>query len=53
LIYEDPHNGACRVAYDVPSSLMARLKNERVTAAAKVLDEKLTALAEMVTGSPT
>lgn len=50
LIYEDPHNGACRVAYDVPSSLMARLKNARVNTAAKLLDEKLNTLAEMVTG---
>ena len=51
LIYEDPHNGACRVAYDLPSSLMARLKNQRVNAAAQALDAKLSALAEMVTGT--
>jgi uncharacterized protein (DUF302 family) len=50
LIYEDPPSGACRLAYDLPSSLMARLKNDRVTAAAKELDRKLAALAESATG---
>jgi uncharacterized protein (DUF302 family) len=50
LIYEDSA-GACRVAYDLPSSLMARLKNDRVTAAAKILDQKLSALAETATGA--
>jgi uncharacterized protein (DUF302 family) len=50
LIYEDPHKGNCRVAYDVPSSLMARVNNERVTAAAKLLDAKLAALAELASG---
>jgi uncharacterized protein (DUF302 family) len=51
LIYEDPATGACRLAYDLPSSLMARLKNERVTAAARRLDQKLSALAETATGT--
>jgi uncharacterized protein (DUF302 family) len=51
LIYEDPKTGTCRLAYDLPSSLMGRLKNEKVTAAAKVLDRKLAALAENVTGA--
>jgi hypothetical protein len=50
LIYED-RDGACRLAYDLPSSLMGRLKNARVTAAAKRLDEKLAALAETATGA--
>jgi len=52
MIYEDPGSGATRVAYDLPSSLMGRLKNDRVTAAAKLLDNKLVALAEVVTGVP-
>lgn len=51
LIYEDPRSGACRLAYDLPSSLMARLKNDRVNAAARELDRKLRALAEAVTGA--
>jgi uncharacterized protein (DUF302 family) len=50
LIYEDPA-GVCRLAYDLPSCLMARLKNDRVTAAAKLLDKKLSALAETATGA--
>jgi uncharacterized protein (DUF302 family) len=50
LIYEDLNTGAGRLAYDLPSSLMARLANERVTAAAKRLDEKLSALALTATG---
>jgi uncharacterized protein (DUF302 family) len=50
LIYEEPRTGTCRLAYDLPSSLMERLKNERVTAAAKRLDQKLSALAEAATG---
>jgi uncharacterized protein (DUF302 family) len=51
LIYEEPRTGACRLAYDLPSSLMARLKNDRVTMAAKRLDQKLSALAETATGA--
>jgi len=50
LIYEDPNAGTGRLAYDLPSSLMARLADERVTAAAKRLDEKLSALAVTATG---
>jgi uncharacterized protein (DUF302 family) len=52
LIYEDATSGTCRVAYDLPSSLMGRLKNERVNAAAKGLDEKLSALATAAAGAP-
>lgn len=51
LIYEDPRSGACRLAYDLPSSLMARLQNDQVNAAAKELDRKLIALAESATGA--
>ena len=51
LIYEEPATGTCRFAYDLPSSLMGRLKNDRVTAAAKLLDQKLSALAETATGA--
>lgn len=51
LIYEDAASKTGRVGYDLPSSLMARLKNAEVTAAAKLLDEKLAALASHSTGS--
>jgi len=51
MIYEDRKTGRTRLAYDLPSSLMARLGNKNVTAAAKRLDEKLAALAEIVTGT--
>jgi uncharacterized protein (DUF302 family) len=50
LIYENPRSGACHLAYDLPSSLMARLNNNKVTAAAKQLDDKLSALATTATG---
>jgi uncharacterized protein (DUF302 family) len=51
MIYEDQKTGGTRLAYDLPSSLMARLRNEKVTAAARLLDEKLAALATIVTGA--
>jgi uncharacterized protein (DUF302 family) len=51
MIYEDQKTGRARLAYDLPSSLMARLGNEAITAAAKALDEKLAALAKAVTGA--
>lgn len=50
MIYEDPHRGGCRVAYDLPSSLMARLGNQQLLAAAVRLDQKLIALAELISG---
>lgn len=51
MIYEDAVSGTVRLAYDLPSSLMSRLHNEDVKAAAKKLDAKLEALAERVTGA--
>jgi uncharacterized protein (DUF302 family) len=51
MIYEDQKTGRTRLAYDLPSSLMARLGNEHITAAAKRLDEKLAELAESATGA--
>ena len=51
MIYEDPGTSKARLAYDLPSSLMDRLRNEKVNAAARRLDEKLIALAESVTGA--
>jgi uncharacterized protein (DUF302 family) len=51
MIYEDPKSGKTRMAYDLPSSLMARLANQKVMAAAKGLDEKLASLAKAVTGA--
>jgi hypothetical protein len=51
MIYEDLRSATCRFAYDLPSSLMARLGSEPLLAAARRLDEKLIALAELVTGA--
>jgi hypothetical protein len=50
MIYEDPASRTTRLTYDLPSSLMSGLKNEKVTAAAKKLDAKLIALAVHATG---
>jgi uncharacterized protein (DUF302 family) len=50
MISEDQKTGKTWLAYDLPSSLMARLGNQQVNAAARRLDEKLAALAETVTG---
>jgi uncharacterized protein (DUF302 family) len=50
LMYEPP-GGGTRLGYDLPSSLMSRLNNTEVTAAARKLDTKLAALAEQVTGA--
>jgi uncharacterized protein (DUF302 family) len=50
MIFEDPQTGKARLAYDLPSSLMARLRNQKVSAAAKQLDAKLAALAKEATG---
>jgi len=50
MIYEDQKSGKARFAYDLPSSLMVRLGNEQVKAAARALDEKMQALAKAVTG---
>jgi uncharacterized protein (DUF302 family) len=50
LIYENSTDGTVRLAYDLPSSLMSRLKNEDVTTAAKKLDLKLQNLSERAAG---
>src|SRR5438105_7956696 len=50
IIYEDAVNCRTRLAYDLPSSLMSGLQNEKVTAAAKKLDAKLIGLAVHATG---
>ena len=51
MIYEDAAGRTTRLAYDLPSSLMSGLKNEKVTTAAKKLDAKLIALAVHATGA--
>ena len=51
LIYEHTATGTVRLAYDLPSSLMSRLQNKDVAAAAKKLDMKLIALAKLATGA--
>ena len=51
MIYEEPASRTTRLTYDLPSSLMSGLKNEKVTAAAKKLDGKLIALAVHATGA--
>src|ERR1700721_452484 len=45
VIYQGK-SGEARLAYDLPSSLMSRLNNDEVSAAAIRLDAKLRALAE-------
>jgi len=50
LIYQTP-SGEVRLGYDLPSSLMSRLHNDDVFAAALKLDAKLRALAELATGA--
>ena len=51
MIYADAVSGTTRLAYDLPSSLMSGLQNEKVAAAAKKLDAKLIALAIHATGA--
>jgi len=51
VIYEEPASRITRLTYDLPSSLMSGLQNEKVTAAAKKLDAKLIALAVRATGA--
>jgi len=51
MIYEEPATRTTRVIYDLPSSLMSGLKNEKVTAAAKKLDAKLIALGVHASGA--
>jgi uncharacterized protein (DUF302 family) len=50
MIYEEA-SGTVRLVYDLPSSLMSRLRNEEVAAAARKLDAKLIALAELATAA--
>jgi uncharacterized protein (DUF302 family) len=50
LIYQTS-SGEARLAYDLPSSLMSRLHNDDVAAAALKLDAKLRALAVLATGA--
>ncbi|WOJ88716.1 DUF302 domain-containing protein [Methylocapsa polymorpha] len=52
MIYEDAGSKTVRLAYDLPSSLMSHLDNEHVAEAARKLDVKLVALAELATGAP-
>jgi uncharacterized protein (DUF302 family) len=51
MIYEDAVSRTTRLAYDLPSSLMSGLQNEKVAAAAIKLDAKLIALAIHATGA--
>src|SRR5450759_1719915 len=51
MIYEDSASRTTRLTYDLPSSLMSGLQNEKVAAAAKKLDAKLIALAIHATGT--
>ena len=51
MIYEEPVTRTTRLAYDLPSSLMSGLQNEKVASAAKKLDAKLIALAIQATGA--
>jgi uncharacterized protein (DUF302 family) len=51
MIYEDAVSRTTRLAYDLPSSLMSGLQNEKLTPAAKKLDAKLIALAVQANGA--
>jgi uncharacterized protein (DUF302 family) len=51
MIYEEPATLTTRLAYDLPSSLMGGLQNEKVASAAKKLDAKLIALAIHAAGA--
>ena len=51
MIYEDAVSRTTRLAYDLPSSQMSGLQNEKVAAAAKKLDAKLIALAVHAIGA--
>lgn len=51
MICEDPASRTTRLGYDLPSSLMSGLQNEKVAAAAKKLDAKLIALGLHATGT--
>jgi uncharacterized protein (DUF302 family) len=51
MIYEDAASRTTRLVYDLPSSLMSGLQNEKLAAAAKKLDAKLIALAIRATGA--
>jgi uncharacterized protein (DUF302 family) len=51
MIYEEPASRTTRLSYDLPSSLMNGLQNEKLTAAAKKLDAKLIALAVHAIGA--
>jgi uncharacterized protein (DUF302 family) len=51
MIYEEPATRTTRLTFDLPSSLMSGLKNEKLAVAAKELDAKLIALAVHATGA--
>jgi uncharacterized protein (DUF302 family) len=51
MIYRDARSATTRLVYDLPSSLMSGLQNEKVAAAVKKLDAKLIALAVQATGA--
>jgi uncharacterized protein (DUF302 family) len=51
VIYRDEASGTTRLTYDQPSGLMSGIGNPSLMEAAAVLDAKLAALAEQVTGA--
>src|SRR6202051_4434411 len=51
MIYEEAASRTTRLTYDLPSSLMSGLQNEKVTAAAKKLDAKVLAMDVHATGA--
>jgi uncharacterized protein (DUF302 family) len=50
LIYEG-EDGAARIGYDLPSSIMSRFGDDEINQAAEKLDEKLVAFAVELTGA--
>jgi len=49
LIYET-ENGTARIAYDLPSSLVASLQNKELDAEAKKIDAKVVAFFDKIAG---
>jgi hypothetical protein len=49
LIYADEESSTTRLSYDLPSSLMSILQSDEVSAAARILDARLIALATEAT----
>jgi uncharacterized protein (DUF302 family) len=50
FVYED-YGGVSHLSYDRPSSLLRQFDNEEITSVARILDDRMSKLAERVTGN--